>query len=454
MGDRENGSAGLAAAAEPLRGLRGWARMRSVRLAFAALLVVLQLAVVVAEGKRQGKAWNAFPGEPPTSHGALDRTPMRWNRLIVSRWDAQHYLDIALNGWVCPGNGKVRASLLSCNTHFFAGYPLLARAVMRLTRLPVDYAMLAVSIASALAFFYLFTDRAVMRATGVLGAYLALTLWAAFPWAFVVVTPHTEATFFALTLGAFVALDRRRLVLAGVLAGAASGIRVHGVTTTLACAFAVLALTFVEPPRTRRAWGERALAVLVSGWGIVAMVAYDAWKFRDPFLYTHVHQGIYGYTPALRKLLDPSQYVRHWAMPTHDVVFFVAMLVAFLAGARRVLGRFDAPARAFWLVSFFGVLLVTLPLTLQRALEGQTRYTLELLPAFFCAGGLLEAAPLAFVLIAYFCSWHTRAYDSCVYIGGPPYLGGAGHLVCGNPDKGDFRPPVVKGDFGRVPPPR
>ena len=87
---------------------------RGFRLAVAVALVIFHLAAFTrAAHVRLGVPFNSAPGSAPyysnPDAAALmpaPRQPHHWSRLVVSRWDAQHYIGFAIRGLTsCPKDG-------------------------------------------------------------------------------------------------------------------------------------------------------------------------------------------------------------------------------------------------------------------------------------------------------------------------------------------------------------
>src|SRR5262249_49578325 len=85
-----------------------------IRLAAAIFLAVLPLALFARAGQdRLNLPFNSAPGQAPyfvnpdaRATVGYPREPARWSRLIVSRWDAQHYIGTSVRGvTACPTDG-------------------------------------------------------------------------------------------------------------------------------------------------------------------------------------------------------------------------------------------------------------------------------------------------------------------------------------------------------------
>ena len=91
--------------------------------------------------------------------------PSHWDRLIVSRWDAQHYEALGLRGYTtCRdksqlGSGEFPDDDQSCELNFYQTYGFIGAVVMRLTHWPIDYSLYYVSLAASFVFILLWTGR-------------------------------------------------------------------------------------------------------------------------------------------------------------------------------------------------------------------------------------------------------------------------------------------------------
>jgi hypothetical protein len=269
-------------------------------------------------------------------------------------------------------------------------------------------------------FLFLWTDPAIVRALGVGATYTSLAAFNAFPNAFALVTTQTEPCTFAFTLGAFLAFAKRRIWLAALLAGAATGMRVTGIAVGAAMALAIVVQAFVDRPERVVDWLRPFLAALVANWGILAMTGYHWWWFGDPLLYPHAHERGLAHSASLMNLLHPRTewLLRSIDQPLHEGVVLAFAVVWFVLGHRQALGRFSASEQVFWygLTALgTGVALVG---SLDLALAGFNRYLLLLFPVFYSMGCVMKSRPLllAFWLAVSF--WHCKQADLCGYLGG------------------------------------
>ena len=244
---------------------------RSVSIVFVAtrvpLMIIAPLAAIVI-GQRQGRHFSP-------EHGVLLD--------VWGRWDAQHYLQIATQGY----HGKDIA--------FFPLYPALIHWFGGLIGDHLIAGLLISNIAflGALAYLYAlvkleFGDNAV--------AYHAIFYLAIFPTAIFFSAVYTESLFLLLTVGSVYYARRGNFITSGVFGALASMTRVEGVLTALPLAYEVW-----------RAWRERrgtTLARGAVGLGLVplGLLSYMFYLYAlqgDPLAFTKVQ----------------ADWNRHFAMP-------------------------------------------------------------------------------------------------------------------------------------------
>lgn len=138
----------------------------------------------------------------------------------VSRWDVQHFMQIAQNGYVDPKD-----------VAFFPGLPLLLRA-FQLLGIPLWLAGLSISlVSSALA------TAALYRLYGTAAA----CLWTIAPMTVFTFVPYTEAPFCAAAFWAWERARNDRWSQAGLLTAIACSLRISGLF--LVAGLGILALT-------------------------------------------------------------------------------------------------------------------------------------------------------------------------------------------------------------------
>ncbi|MEW5742661.1 MAG: hypothetical protein AB1938_27335 [Myxococcota bacterium] len=197
----------------------------------------------------------------------------------LCHWDCWWYVNIAGGGyWFRPGEQSPVA--------YFPAYPLLIRAVT-LVGLDRFSAAVLVSLGSgvgALLLYGRWAEKVRPGGAGVTAAWLlALYPYAVYLYGVV----YSDALFLLLVIGAFLALESDRPVLAAVLGMAATAARPVAPAV-------VLGLLVRSLERRRRAkLPIRAVDFVpaLAGLGLVGWMAYLQVKFGDPLAFVHVQSA-------------------------------------------------------------------------------------------------------------------------------------------------------------------
>jgi Mannosyltransferase (PIG-V) len=234
--------------------------IRAVSVVFAAtrvpLMLIAPLAAIVI-GQRQGHHFSP-------EHGVLLD--------VWGRWDAEHYLSIAAQGY--HGN----------DVAFFPLYPF---AIHVLGALVGDH-LIAGLLISNLAFFaalgYLYA-LAKLEFGEHAAAFHAIFYIAIFPTAIFFSAVYTESLFLLLTVASVYYARRGNYITAGVFGALASMTRVEGVLTALPLAYEVWR-GWVERRGTTLARGIVGLALVPAG--LFAYMFYLYALQGDPMAFSHV----------------------------------------------------------------------------------------------------------------------------------------------------------------------
>src|SRR4051812_3033870 len=90
------------------------------RLGVAALFLIIHVRTVADFAKEHfEQPFNAAPDSPPTFRDAAhDGHATNAKRLVVSRWDAEHYIAIGLRGYTqCPTGPLTRDDIRQIDPH-------------------------------------------------------------------------------------------------------------------------------------------------------------------------------------------------------------------------------------------------------------------------------------------------------------------------------------------------
>jgi hypothetical protein len=419
---------GVAGARAAVTRVRSWLAAQATtipfRLAVALTFLGLQLAVAIHSGKRFDAKFDAAPKSPPHfQNPATDWAPANWDRLIVSRWDSGNYIELGLRGYrYCPPRGPtLPIKAPGCNLAFYPTYGLLGRYLGKVTGLPIDFAMWGISLVSAFLFLFLWTGKDLTSRMGVAETYLALLFFNAYTTGYCLVMVQTEPLTLVLALGAFVAFARGHRVLAAVLAGAASALRITGIAVGFAFAAGLLVELLRERPRTIWPWLRAALLAVIGVWGQLALMAYFAHRFGDPLTYIHAHGKLFGHEHLGLGVLfppDPDKIVQSMDFPLHEGLWLAAALLWFAHGHREALRRFPAEEQAFWYIIYFATVGIVTVGMLPISLAGMSRYLLLALPMFFAMGAAMRPRPLLALVWLAMTAWHSWNVDLCTYTGG------------------------------------
>ena len=222
-------------------------------------------------GLRAVPRLSLYPEQLPDSflpgHPALDG----W-----ARWDAAHYIAVARYGYGDPVSPSPDGGL-----GFFPVYPGLLRGLTELLRLEPTSGALAVSglIVSNLAFLAAVALFALLASEllEIQAAHTAVLLLVVSPFGLFFDAVYTESLFLLQIVGALLLARRGRWVLAGLMAGTASGTRLVGVALTGA---------LLVGAWTRRAGLGTLAAIAATGVsGMAGFFAYTWWRFDDPLAY-------------------------------------------------------------------------------------------------------------------------------------------------------------------------
>jgi hypothetical protein len=322
----------------------------------APIIVIAELAAVVV-GQRPGLHYAAS-----TSHALA----------VWGRWDAEHYIGIATNGY----SGTEPA--------FFPLYPLLIRILAVFTGNHLIAGLLISNVASffGLLFFYKLVEHQYSRAV----AQRATFYVSIFPTAIFFSAVYTESLFFALTVASFYYIRERHWVTAGIIGFFAALTRVEGVL--LALPFFIEWITVLgENRREIIKWPRDYLARPLIGLALIpaGLASYMAylWVLRgDPLYFSHVqiHWGRHFAAPWV-SLLNAIGLMAHAHNPLTivnqglELAFTVLMLAVLVAGIRRL-------RPSYWVYMAASILV---PMS-TSSLMSMPRFALVLFPMFVVFG--------------------------------------------------------------------
>jgi mannosyltransferase PIG-V len=251
----------------PLRRYRNRSRLRPLSALETRPWLSLILLALLVKGLLIGLTLIEF-GAGPDPLTALGR---QWDR-----WDAQHYLYLATNGYSASGDAR---NLIA----FFPLYPALIAAVAAIG-LPVRTTALLISnLAGLLAAGLLY--EVARRDASEAAAFRAAALFTVFPTAYFLLVGYTEALFCALAFGAVLAARRERWLAAGLLGGLAAAARLTGL--------ALLPFLVFEMFAARRSYKHVVNAIvppLLVGLGFLTYLATNWLVLGNPLAFVAIQQ--------------------------------------------------------------------------------------------------------------------------------------------------------------------
>ena len=363
-------AAGIAAGAFVLTKLIVAARfnrtVRDVALTFLMtrlpLIAIAELAAMVI-------------GQRPGVHYAASSNPLL---AVWGRWDAEHYLNIARNGY----SGTEFA--------FFPLYPLLIRIVGTFTGSYLIAGLIISNAASFLGMLYLyklveheFNRHVAQRAT----FYVSI-----FPTAIFFSAVYSESLFFFLTVASFYYVRERRWLLAGIFGFLAALTRSEGVLLAVPL-FIEWLIAAKDGGREffRYVWSDVVqplIGMALVPLGLAAYMAYLWVLAGDPLKFSHVqaHWGRHFAPPwtsvwnTIEKMLH-AHTTQTVANDSLELAFTLLMVVVLLAGLRRLRLSYIA----------YMTLSIAIPLC-TSSLMSMPRFALVLFP-LFALFGLWGARP-------------------------------------------------------------
>jgi len=329
---------------------------------------------------------------PPLHTHHQDLQGNEWYRAFTW-WDGWWYAGIADHGYAFFST--VRQSPVA----FFPGYPLLMRLLGPKVGGPgpAGFCLTVVSGLGATVLFY----RWCIRTLGPERARLAVCLLLLYPFAFYLMgAVYSDALFLFAVVGAFLAFENDRPLVAGLAAAAASATRPVGVAVILGLWVltlerkGVLGRLGTEGPASRLSlrlslFRRQDLGLLLAPAGLLAYCLFLWVRFRRPtaFLEAGAARG-WDQPPGVRTWFKVEWFTAMWRGPWagghvgHLAINALATVVA-AALIPRVFRRFGLGYGVF---AFVAVVITALS---TKDFVGMGRYTLAAFPCFAAGADML-----------------------------------------------------------------
>lgn len=394
------------------------------RAAVALALVIAHLvAFDIAGHRRLGVPFNSAPGEAPYYSDpdsrelmAPPRQPHHWSRLIVSRWDAQHYIGFAIRGMYACKEGTHGYALVHCGVAWMPTLGLLARPVADTTGAPADYVVLLFALIAALVLNFLWTSKTIVKRLGLLEAYGALLAFNMFASAFYIVTPYNEPIVVACTLGAYICLANRWWFRSSALIGAATAFRPTALGFVLGFGCAALVAAWEARKAGEKRWWWPLASCVIAGWGQLVMMVLFWVDIGDAKAYVHAQLEFGGRDPGfhLHRFIEPTFWFNSISTQHMDGITFIGAVTLVALGARSLAKKLPRAELVF--LAAASLLMAFLPMSTVDGYWGWNRYFMLCPIIFFAAGEVLRSNRGMYILwavISLFMYWHV---EMCSYI--------------------------------------
>jgi Gpi18-like mannosyltransferase len=312
--------------------------------------------------------------------------PEGWLELW-NRWDAQHYLDIARDGYVTED------SRTQYQRHWIVFYPLFPWVVRVLNWLVREFVLsahlvaLAGAIATAIVFQRLVEldyERALARS--------AVVFMFIFPTAYFFHAGYTESLFMAVAVGCVLAARQRHWATAALLGALASLTRVNGLLLIPVMLIEAFMQYRGDGGRMQRRW----LWIPLAGSGFLIYLAVNWRVWKDPFYFQTVMEQYWG-----KKLMWPWAGIARSAtqaladIPWRSQLFGVQELVFIAIGLVCTVWcwRRLRPSYAVWMT------LNWLLVTSTARIMSTPRYLLTFFPMFILFALLASEKPFRGTLL-------------------------------------------------------
>ncbi len=337
---------------------------------FLAVLIFLCSRAVVALGLLFSQKYL------PIATDVWSAGPFWYHQLL--QWDSEWYFRIVTEGYRYNGDPT-----LAQNIVFYPLYPMLARSLAAISGLAASDALLVVSnIAGLLAIVFLF--KLVREEFGDQLALATIALLSFFPTSILLSAAYTEPLELLLIVWFFLALKRKRYLLAALLAGFALAERSTGIVLLPALLWEMWLNRDQKP-----LFPALIPCVLIATSGLWLFMIYLWYAFGDPLAFSEAQAAFHHGTTMVARLmaalkLEPFTRMilndwNPWGLDSWFTLLFIVLIV---------IGWFQL--RFSWTLFAIGALLLPY-LTLSGGPAGfvsMNRFNLVSFPLFVVLAGV------------------------------------------------------------------
>lgn len=329
-----------------------------------------------------------FPLQPNYLGGGMGNylsSPLLWG---YANFDGEHYLAIARNGY-------------EPLTHFFFPiYPLLIGFLTKLIGNSFQNYLFVSQILSNLFFFLSLVGlyKLLKIDFNQKITYLTIGLILIFPVSYYFVASYNESLFLSLIIWFFYFGRRRKWILAGLLAAAASATRVIGISLMLV----LLIEIYLNYRTTHKIDIRQVIALAISPLGLILYVLFLKQDTGDMLVFLH-SVGIYGEQRSSSFVYLPQVFFRYIfrIIPTLGLSYLPIVFVTWfelLVGVWLLISSAASFTRLRISYSFYLAFGFIVP-TLAGSFSSLPRYALVLFPAFLLTAICLIKVPKSILFI-------------------------------------------------------
>lgn len=301
-----------------------------------------------------------------------------WKSLV--RWDACHYINIAVNGYNYLPDGKTH------NIGFFPLYPLLIKVIVNFLGVSPAIVGLVLSNAfflMALLLLYRYTEKYHPDAD----PHLAILLMAFHPFGFFYSSVYNESLFLLLCLFAFSMFKAEKMITSAAALSLLGLTRLAGLFVLPGMGLSRLFTRVLHFDKRKPDVDSGELLTLIL-WGLFSVSGFLLYVSYQHFFFGHWDAFIRVQAAFARHPVGSfSLLLSEMDLDTYHIINIVS------AAAVLVLSTAFLFLKNYRLYSLWGFLLVLVPLS-TGTLAGMTRYPIVFFPMVIFGSSLLKKVPL------------------------------------------------------------
>jgi Gpi18-like mannosyltransferase len=370
----------------------------ALRVVLSIWLAVIWFLFLQEVSQSDAARWETYHQIPPHTSPLSQAFAGVW-----MRWDAVHYMNIAYFGYPNLADGEM---------NFWPLYPYLIRLLLPFTGGDVTFTGLLFSTICTLVATIFLYELIRSKFQNEQMARLSVLAWNLYPTSFFLYAPYTESLFAFTAVGAFLMLDRKRWLTAGIFILLAGLTRSQGILLIIPLVLEVARHYLYH--RSLPSY-HAVVAVLISPAGFLS---YMFWRNQQSSMNIFNSYETY----SLVQIVDPFRAVimavtRLITAPDllqitelFSILFFLSVMIWMLL---------KCEFRNEWPFILYGIAVIIFAMLKHNLaaspMQSSNRYVLSALPAFIGVSWLLQRIPRAYLMgIGMICA-AALLITSCLY---------------------------------------